>query len=246
MWWTRAIAAILRHDILRLMRDRFLLGTAVYVAAMALAIRWLVPWLSAELLASRGLDITPWVPLGVSYFTIVNASVLTGIVGGLLLLEMREERAIKAILVAEIPVWIPLATLGAVIFLTGAASTILLSVFVGTGLPGWDAIIASAVIGAPTGVIFALILATAASNRVEAFAVLKVTSLLGLLPVGGFFVPEPAQYLVGLIPPYWACKVWWMSAAGAAGWGWIAVPGLLLSVLWTAILFARFRWAVGR
>lgn len=242
----RSIPAILGNGTLRLARDQFLLGAATYVAGCAIALRWLVPWLRASLLGENQFDITPWVPLGVSYFVVINASVITGILGGFLLLETREERTVKALLVTPTPLGVHLGTLSAVIVASGAATTAALSALVGVGVPSWDAVIASAFLGAPTGVIMALILATVASNKVEAFAVMKLTSILGMVPVAGYFLPEPLQYLVGLAPPYWACKIWWLAAAGDPGWGWCVLPGVLVSAAWIALLLPRFGIAARR
>ena len=243
----RAVPAILRTDGLRLLRDQFPVGAAVYVAACAIALRWLVPWLQQTLMAENGFDITPYVPLGVSYFVVVNASVITGMIGGFLLLETREERTIKALMVTPTSVGAQLGTMATVIVVMGMLIAATLSALVGVGVPAsWGAVLAASALGAPTGVAMALMLATVASNKVEAFAVMKLTSFVGLLPVAGWFVPEPLQYVVGIAPPYWACKIWWLAAEGDASWGWLVVPGLLVSVGWIAFLLPRFRAAARR
>jgi len=243
---TRTISAIVANDGRRLLRDQFLLGAAAYIAACAIALRWLVPWLEAELAAENGFILAPYVPLGVSYFVLVNTSVLTGTLGGFLLLETREERTIKALLVTPTPLAVHLGTLAAGIVLAGVVITIALSALVGVGIPTWPGVVVSAAVGAPTGVVLALILATAASNKVEAFAVMKLSSVLGLVPVVGYFLPEPLQYLAGIAPPYWACKIWWLSAAGESGGGWLVLPGVLVSVAWIALLVRRFGVAARR
>ena len=242
----RSIPAILTTDTLRLLRDQFLLGATAYVAGCAVALRWLVPWLQAELLAENQFDLGPYIPLGVSYFVLVNASVITGMLGGFLLLETREEGAIKALLVTPTPLAVHLGTLSVVILAAGFGITIALSGLVGIGIPGWSAVVACALVGAPSGVVTALIVATVASNKAEAFVVMKLTALLGMLPVAGFFLPEPLQYVVGVAPPYWACKMWWVAAAGEPGWAWFAIPAAIVSVAWIALLLPRFDVAARR
>ncbi len=241
-----AARAILTTDARRLLRDRFLLGASAYILVVALALRWLVPWLQAELLAGNRVDITPFVPLGVSYFVVVNASVLTGMVGGFLLLESREERTVKAMLVTPTPLSLALGLLSAVVFLTGALTTLGLSLALGVGVPSTAAAITSALVGAPMGIVMMLILATVASNKVEAFAVMKITGFLGLVPIGAYFLPEPLQFLAGVVPVYWACRIWWTAAAGDPGWAWMVLPGLLVSIAWIVPLLRRFRDAAQR
>lgn len=234
------VRAIITNDARRLLRDQFLLGTSVYVMAVALALRWLVPWTQAALLERGGVDIGPYVPMGVSYFVLVNSSVLTGMVGGFLLLENREERTLSAMLVTPTPLTLPLATLGAMIVLAGTAIPVALSAAIGVGVPPLGVVLLSALVGSPMGVAIALLLATVASNKVEAFAAMKLTSILGLVPVGAFFLPEPWQYLAGVVPIYWPCKMWWLAAAGESGWVWMAAPALLVAAGWIWALMRRF------
>ena len=242
---SRSVPAVLRTDALRLFRDQFLVGASAYILGCAIVLRWLVPWLQAELIASNAFDIGPYIPLGVSYFVVVNASVLTGMIGGFLLLETREERTVKALLVTPTPLAVPLATLGSVILTVGAGVTVTLAALLGVGVPPWPAVVAAAGLGAPTGIMMALFLATAASNKVEAFAVMKITSFLGLIPIGAFFLPEPWQFAAGVVPIYWACKIWWAAAEGGT-WLWMLVPGLVVSAAWIAVLVPRFRAAAYR
>jgi len=246
MGWTRAMGAVLATDARRLLRDRFLLGASVYIMACALALRWLLPWLQGEVLSSSEVDIASYFGLGVSYFVLINASVLTGMVGGFLLLETREERTVKALLVTPTSLTVPLGTLMGVVLLSGTLIAFALGLAVGVGVPDPGAALTAALVGAPTGIVMMLILATVASNKVEAFAVMKMTSFLGLLPVGAYFLPEPWQYLAGVVPPYWACKMWWLAEAGEAGWAWMVVPGLLVSAAWIFWLLGRFRAAAYR
>lgn len=238
----RSLPATLRADFRRVLRDRFLVGASAYILACAVATRWIAPWLQSELMASSGFDVGPYLPLGVSYFVVVNASVFTGLVGGFLLLETREENTVQALLVTQTPLVVPVGALGLVVFLAGAATTTVLASVVGVGVPPFVSVIASALVGAPTGVVMMLGLATAASNKVEAFAVMKLTALLGMVPVGAYFLPEPWQLVAGVAPPYWGCKIWWAAASGEP-WGWAFAPGVLVSATWIVLLVRRLRVA---
>ncbi len=240
MGLARSVPSILLTDLRRLLRDRFLLGTAAYIIGLALALRWVIPWLTAELATRSGFDLEPYLPLGVSYFVLVNASVLTGLVGGFLLLEQREERTLQAVLVTPTPISVQIGTLSMVLVATGAALALVESAAVGVGVPPWPATVTAALLGAPSGVVMALLLVTLAANKVEAFAVMKVTSVVGLVPVVAWFVPDPWQLLAGIVPPYWACRIWWAAAAGEP-WGVYVLPGLAVTTAWIWALASRFR-----
>jgi fluoroquinolone transport system permease protein len=243
---TLPVLATLTLDARRLARDRFLLGAAGYLVVCAVALRWLAPWLHSELLESTGVDIAPYFALGASYFIVVNASVLTGMIGGFLVIEAREEGVFAALRVAPPPPMLPLVTLLGVVLVSGILLTLVQAGLVGVGVPTWPATVAAAVVGAPMGVIMTLLFATLATNKVEAFAVMKVTSLLGLAPVAAYFLPEPAQYVAGVVPAYWACRIWWVAAAGGLDWGWMVVPALVSAAAWILVLLRRFRVALER
>ena len=62
--------------------------------------------------------------------------------------------------------------------------------------------------------LLALVLATAAPNKVAGFAVVKVLNGVNLFPVAAFFLPVPVQYVAGVLPTYWPMRAFWSAAAG--------------------------------
>jgi fluoroquinolone transport system permease protein len=54
--------------------------------------------------------------------------------------------------------------------------------------------------------LLALVLATAAPNKVAGFAMVKVLNGVNLLPVVAFFLPVPLQYVAGVLPAYWPMR----------------------------------------
>jgi fluoroquinolone transport system permease protein len=237
---TTAVKAMMVLDMRLLLLDRFLLGGAAYIIAIAVALRWLWPWLASELMTSMDFDISPYASLGFSFFILVNASVLTSMIGGFLLLDTREEATIKALLVTETPLSLRLSVLAGLIIVSGFVLTVFEAAVIGIGVPPWPAVIVAALLGAPSGMVMALMLATLASNKVEALAVMKITAFMGMVPIGAYFLPEPYQFICGIIPVYWACKIWWMAAAGQAGWIWMALPGTLVTTGWLVVFWRKF------
>lgn len=225
----QAILATLRVDGLRLRRDRFLVGALVYVILIAASLRWLVPWLTHQF--QDRVDLTPYLPLAGSYFAATNGALIVGVVGGFLLLESREEEVSLATAVAPIPRWLPFAALATALAVAGALMVLLLGLLAGLALPPWPALLAASVLAAPTASIVAGLVAATASNKVEAFAVLKGINLLGLLPVLAWFLAVPWEYAVGLTPFYWSAKLWWLAEAGEA-WGWAFGLGMGVQLLW--------------
>lgn len=236
----RMFSTIISNHGLRLRRDRFLLGMGLYLFACAVALRWLLPWLQTELQSQRNVDIAMYVPWGVSYFVLINSAVVAGMVGGFLLLETREEGVLEALRVTPVPWTLHLSTLmvlvaGACFLLAVAGAAV-----VGIGVPPWPAVLLSATLVAPTSLLMTLLLTRLASNKIEAFASLKILSVLALLPAAAYFMPEPLQYVAGVLPPYWACKVWWAAAAGHPPEPLWLLGGAVASALWVGGLWPRW------
>jgi hypothetical protein len=72
-------------------------------------------------------------------------------------------------------------------------------------------IAAVAAMSAPS---LALVLATAAPNKVAGFAVVKLLNVINLLPIVAFCVPPPLQYGAGVLPAFWPMRALWSAAAG--------------------------------
>ena len=231
----RLFGVLWAHEARRLARDRFLVGMSVYVVAVALAMRWLLPWLQVSLRARVGFDLSPYLGVATSYFVVVNTSVLTGLVAGFLLLELKAQGILRALRVTPVPVGVHLAALGAAVVAAGLVLAVGLGLAIGVGTPGLGALAVSAALGAPSGLVIALIIATLAADEVQAFAVLKFVSLFGLVPVGGYFLPEPWGAAAGVVPLYWAAEVWWHGPRAAA-----VVAGLVVTAAWLVPLARRF------
>lgn len=82
--------------------------------------------------------------------------------------------------------------------LFGTASTLVGYPLIGvTPLP-LTALLAIATVASLLAPLLALVLATAAPNKVAGFAIVKVLNGVNLLPVVAFFLPVPLQYVAGV------------------------------------------------
>jgi fluoroquinolone transport system permease protein len=102
-----------------------------------------------------------------------------------------------------------------------------------------------ALLGAFNGPLVALFLVGFAENKVAGFAMLKLLNGLLMLPIAAFFVEEPWQVFAGVIPAYWALKVFWLAAAGQS-YGWFFAIGLAVNLAFLALLLRRFAAFVRR
>ncbi len=103
-----------------------------------------------------------------------------------------------------------------------------------------------AVTGGLFGCMTGLFVASFADNKVQAFALLKILSAVGFVPMAVYFLDEPLQLLGGVIPAYWGLKAWWELAAGGELWLLYWAIGLVYSVAIVWLLARRFRTVAAR
>ena len=100
-----AVRGMLKTDVLRMLRDRFLIGISAYIFFVVVVMRAVIPWATTAIAVNWNFDLTPYHPLIVSHLTVQLAPLVPGIVGGFLLLESREEGTVKALLVSPSPLF---------------------------------------------------------------------------------------------------------------------------------------------
>jgi hypothetical protein len=96
----------------------------------------------------------------------------------------------------------------------GTASTLVGYPLIGLTTVPFTSLLPIAAVAGVSAPLLALVLATAAPNKVAGFAVVKVLNGLNLLPIAAFFLPTPVQYIAGVVPTYWPMRALWSAAAG--------------------------------
>lgn len=226
--YVRSLAAL---DIRLVGRDRFLIGVGLWAVSMSLAIRFVVPGIREALLAGRGFDLMTVYPLLASYLSVFLGPMLAGMIFGFTLLEAREDRTLRAILVSPLPLpdYVRYRIMAPTVLSAVLVPT--MAVLVGISLPGPGALLAISLVGSLMGPVWALTTATCADNKVSAFALLKGLSATGLIIIASFFLETPLQYTAGVYPPYWLAKAYWTAAAGEPWWPFLAVALAYLVIL---------------
>ena len=102
-------------------------------------------------------------------------------------------------------------------------------------------LLAIAVVAGLSAPLLALVLATAAPNKVAGLAVVKVLNGVNLLPIAAFFLPIPLQYMAGVIPTYWPMRAFWSAAKHEEYLAYLAVGAIMgaLTLVLTASMFER-------
>jgi fluoroquinolone transport system permease protein len=247
MLMTTLVRRLGRSDVKLIGRDRFLIFMFMFALYIAVALRYLLPWANAYL-AQNGvmpgdtipLPLSDVYPMLVAYLGIYTGALLVGTVFGFVLLDERDNNTLRAMLVTPVPlkryvmyrVYGPailafFIILGMVLFINQAL------------LPLWQMILISAG-GALTAPIISLFFATFAENKVQGFAYSKFGGISGWTIMIGFFVAEPWQWLIGLYPPFWISKAYWLALEGNSWWWAALIAGVVLQIGLINWLIQRF------
>ena len=230
--------ALLRADARLLWRDPLLSWVLLIPLGMALLLRVLIPKIGEALAAANGFDLAPYHPLIMGGY-LMTAPGIVGMVIGFLLLDERDERTLMALRVTPLSMRGYLAYRVALPLVAGTLATLVGYPLVGISpLPLTSLVFLTLVAGlwAP---LLALLLATAAPNKVAGFAVMKTLNSVNLLPIASFFLPTPVQWVAGILPPYWPMRALWSAAAGEA-FGAYLIIGALAGVIGIAAAAALF------
>jgi fluoroquinolone transport system permease protein len=94
-----------------------------------------------------------------------------------------------------------------------------------------------------TAPIVSLFFATFAANKVQGFALSKFGGVAGWTVMLGWFVPMPLQLVIGVFPPFWMSKAYWMILEGNDWWWATFVIGVVTQLVLIAVLMRRFETA---
>jgi fluoroquinolone transport system permease protein len=239
----RSLGAI---DARNVARDSMLRWIAVFTPAFGLLFRFAIPPIADTLNRQFAFDLVVYYPLLMSFLTLVAAG-MTGTVVGFLLLDQRDDQTMTALLVTPLSLRDYLRyRLGGLMLVSAVFGAAMVPL---AGLTGTTAlqVVVSAITAAPLAPIYALFLGTFATNKVQGFALAKAVGVVMVPCIVSYFVTGPWQTAFGLVPHYWALKVFWLFGEGATG---AALVHALIGLAWQAallmMLVQRFSHVVRR
>lgn len=233
------ILALALSDLRNWARDPMLVFAGVGPFALALVLRFGLPIVDTAL--GPLLDVTRYYPLAAGML-LLFAPFIYGFVVGIFLLEDRECGVLTALRQT------PLSADGYLTYRTGTvyALSVLgtvpaLLLFGHVPIPG-PLLIGCAVVAALAGPVTSLLFASYAANTIEGLALNKLLGIPLLVPLGAItLVPEPLQYVVGIVPTYWPVKALTAGLTGAS-----ALPSLLVGTIFYAVLVRWLRRVFAR
>ena len=235
MQMTELVRKVGPVDMKVIRRDSFLLFMVLFALVIAIVLRFLLPWATGALAANGVLpsanfpmDLTAFYPMIVVFMTLYTGSLLVGTIFGFMLLDEKDDNTLTAMMVTPVSLnQYALYRVGLPAILAFVIILVMLLIIDQVLLPLWQMALL-AVGGALTAPIISLFFATVAENKVQGFAYSKFGGISGWTILLGWFVPEPWQWLIGLFPPFWISKAYWMAFEGNPWWWLALLVGIIL------------------
>ncbi len=192
---------LLKYQMKSVGRDSILILLVVYPFLLSIMGKYIVPLIQKATLTDN-FDLSTHYHVILVLFVIMTPF-LYGDIAGLMLIDEREDNTLSAISVTPVkmPTYI-FAKSSIFIFasiFTGVFITWFMDLYY---IPITHSTIINIV--ASLGVPFNMLLINLfASNKVEGFTVMKITNIMLIVPMIGFYLPEPLRFIFGIVPAYW-------------------------------------------
>lgn len=228
-----ALYYLIKSDMKQIYRDPMLLISLVGPFLLILFVRFMVPF------AVVGYDLSAYNELLASFF-ILLIPLIVGIMAGFMMLDERDESMIDFFAVT------PLRKQGYLCYrlLLPGVLTVLYGVLylewaspVSLSVSATSLVIPMIAMGAP---IISLCLVAMAANKIEGLALSKGVGLLVFIPIVIYFVPGPLHFVGGILPTFWAAKLFFVEASNLSVVLLIGCLGVLINVLCILFLTKRF------
>jgi fluoroquinolone transport system permease protein len=246
------IVALIAADMRSVARNRLLALLAFMPLLVVIVYRFVIPdeaalaelareRFSVELEGIRPLIVNALMNLHallMAIFVGLSASMI-GAVYGLLLVEEREDRLMPSLRVMPVSfatymiARMALPTLGAMIVTTLAYP------IAGMAPLSLPKVLAIAAAGATLVPVITMGVVAFAPGRVAAFALVRLLSLLAVLPVIAWFIDPPAEWVFAPIVAYWQMRALWSAVEGGSVWPDLAIAAVV-NLVSTAALYWRF------
>ena len=217
-------------------RDSFMLFILVIPVFVATLFRFVMPILQGYLI--QYFDLSEYYDF-VTIFILVMGPMMSGMVIGFNLLDDRDENILTYMAIT------PIRKEGYLLFKVFAPmvavfvqSAFILLIF-NLGDIDYIKILPLIVLCALETPMYALIMASFASNKVEGLAFGKLMGISLIGPFVSFFLPSAWRFAAGILPPFWICESYF--ASGSFYFIFLVI-GLVFHVImlwWTLKLFIR-------
>lgn len=253
MHTTDLVRKLGRLDLKLVGRDRLMLLMFILVIYVIAMLRYGLPWLDTYLLengilpnASFSYSLADLYPMLMAFFALFQGSMIAGTIVGFMLIDEKEDRTLKAVLVTPIPFKQYVLYRVGVPSVIAVVMVLAMMLFVNLALVPMEQLLLLAIGAAFTGPLTTLFYGIYSANKVQGFAMSKFIGIFGWIILFGYFVPEPWQWLLGIFPPFWISKAYWMALDGDTFWWLALIAGIITQLALLGVMVKRFTKVVYR
>lgn len=250
MQMTQLVQKLGRNDVKLVGRDNFLIFMLMFAVIIAAVLRFGLPWLNGYLLEQNVLNDTTFItsleavyPMIVAYMSLYTGPLLVGTIFGFMLLDEKDDNTIKAMLVTPVSLRQYLSYRVLAPILLTFLIVLFMILFINQELVPPLQLLLLITGASLTAPIITLFFATFAANKVQGFALSKFGGVSGWTIMLGWFVAPPWQFLIGIFPPFWVSKAYWMVLEGNDLWWAALVIGIITQIVLILFLMRRFNVA---
>ncbi len=198
---TNKFKTLLKYQIKSVGRDSVLILLVVYPFLLSIIGKYVIPLIQKATLTNN-FDLSNYYHVLLVLFVIMTPF-LYGDIAGLMLIDEREDNTLSAISVTPVKIPTYIFAKSSIFIIASICTGIFITSFMDLYyVPIFSSIIIN--ILASFGVPFNMLLINLfASNKVEGFTVMKITNIMLILPIIGFYLSEPLRFVFGIIPAYW-------------------------------------------
>ncbi len=191
---------ILKHELKNIFRDKMYMFLAIYPIIMAIIAYFLVPYLEEN---SPGLA----AQIVVLVFILLNGFMF-GAITGFTLLDDKDDQVLLSLKITPISVKYYVLMKLVISYLLGIIATFTLLLLSGFLASSNLLDITYIIILAPLqGPLFALLINSLASNKVEGFVIMKLSGIILLIPIASLFITKWTELFLGIIPGFWTSRI---------------------------------------
>lgn len=190
-------------------RDPMLRWMLLMPLVLALATRGVIPVVFERIAAALPFPLMPYYPAIMGFALSYIGPSMVGYVIGFLLLDQRDEGTLTALLVTPLSLARYLAYRLVWPMLGSVIVTIIIMPLSGLVRLNGVELVLVGVSAAANAPLFALTLATFASNKVQGMALMKMSSVVTFPPLVTFFLPQTWQWPFILFPTFWQARFFW-------------------------------------
>lgn len=195
-YWKNDLRIIWRDDLLS-----WMIGMPL---GLGLLLRWGFPYVLQALGEYLGADLMAHYSMLSGFFILLIVPMVSGLIVGFLLLDQRDNRILTVLRVTPISTVTYLLYASIMPLISSLLITVISFYISGLGSLGRTVILTAALSQAP---LVAITMVSFAENKLQGFALVKASIVFWIPPIFAYFIRPDWEYLFGIIPLYWPCRI---------------------------------------